>query len=94
MIKGAQKKMIVLRTHNSRMFEEAYFVMRHDAEDNQDVGDILGEANRIIEGSLEDWPSEKPKKNPLRHRVRCWLMFLAGVVCGGGIVGAIWWGLS
>lgn len=28
MLRGAQKQMIVIRTHDSRLFEEAYFVVR------------------------------------------------------------------
>jgi hypothetical protein len=28
MLKGAEKRMIVVRTRDSRMFEEAYFVVR------------------------------------------------------------------
>ncbi len=53
MLKGAHKQMIVVRTHDSRLFEEAYFVMRRGArsEDGDEL-DMLWEANRIIESSL------------------------------------------
>lgn len=56
MLRGSQKQMIVVRTRNSRMFEEAYFVMRRGADKGgADELDMLWEANRIIESSL---PSE------------------------------------
>ena len=52
MLKGAQKKMIVVRTKDSRLFEEAYFVMRKDTpESSRDSGDILWEANYPAPGT-------------------------------------------
>ncbi len=48
MIKGAQKRMIVVKTAGSKIFEEAYFVIRGDA--NSQSGDMVCEANKIIEG--------------------------------------------
>ncbi len=47
MIKGTQKKMIVLKTSDSALFEEAYFVVRHDGVAKGE--DMIAEANRIIE---------------------------------------------
>ncbi len=47
MIKGAQKRMIVVKTADSKLFEEAYFVMRGDM--NVSEGDMVSEANKIIE---------------------------------------------
>ena len=95
MMRGSQKKMIVVRTHNSRMFEEAHFVMRHNTEPNETPSDILKEANRIIEGHLRSCGQEKIAKEVTRRRRQKWLWFLAGAVCGGsgvgGFVGLIWW---
>ena len=54
MIKGAQKKMVVVRTRESRFFEEAYFVMRKDIPNAvRDSEDIVAEANRIIRQSTD-----------------------------------------
>ena len=54
MIKGAQKKMVVVRTRDSRFFEEAYFVMRRDIPPVcHDSGDIVAEANRIVRQSTD-----------------------------------------
>ena len=47
MIKGAQKRMIVVKTADSRVFEEAYFVMRSDMTASGE--DMVSEANKIIE---------------------------------------------
>ena len=53
MIRGAQKKMIVIRTHDSRVFEEAYFVIRRDTEISEGETDMLTEADRIIRHSTQ-----------------------------------------
>ena len=53
MLRGTQRHMIVVRTRNSPLFEEAYFVMRRGADKLEvDQPDMLWEANRIIENSL------------------------------------------
>ena len=90
MIRGAQKKMIVLRTHNSRLFEEAYFVMRHNADEGQQNHDILREANRILEGSLSGYGQERQAKERRRRRRERVILFLLGLFCGGGGVGLLW----
>ena len=47
MIKGAQKRMIVVKTADSAVFEEVYFVMRR--ESRAERLDMLAEANKIID---------------------------------------------
>ena len=51
MLKGAQKRMVVVKTQDSRIFEEAYFVMRTDSAATGE--DMVSEANRIIESCCE-----------------------------------------
>lgn len=86
MIKGAQKQMIVLRTGDSRYFDEAYFVLRREIQTHRGVkNDILREANRILEENrtaCETLPDGKPRRRLLRG----WLLFLAGLIIGGAIV--------
>lgn len=61
MLRGAQKQMIVIRTHNSRLFEEAYFVVRKPRAGRVACKeDMLWEANRIIERSLAAAPETAP----------------------------------
>ena len=63
MLRGAQKQMIVVRTRNSRVFEEAYFVVRRGKTMPPVCKeDMLWEANRIIERSLAASPS--PTREP------------------------------
>lgn len=94
MIRGAQKRMIVIRTHDSRVFEEAYFVMRRDSEMAVTDSDMLSEADRIIRRSAGGWrpQEEEPHKNhterPCLRRLG-WL--LAGFFLGSGGVGLLWW---
>ena len=77
MIKGARKQMIVVRTGNSRYFDEAYFVLREDAQrETRKSKDILGEANRILAEMAPD--VSYAQKKPTRQ----WLFFGIGGVCG------------
>ena len=51
MLKGRQRRMIVVRAPDSRLFEEAIFILRDDilqgkAEDNEDV---LRQARKVAE---------------------------------------------
>lgn len=80
MIKGAQKKMIVVKTEESSIFEEAYFVVRRQAEKTH--MDMLEEANKII----EDCRCEKSRKEKGRGfiRLRDIFMLCCGAVIGGG----------
>lgn len=88
MLKGAQKRMIVVRTTDSKLFEEAYFVMRQDAGlGGGDRPDLLAEANRILEGSRLH--SER-RHRPRRGILWCVLGFLGGAMLGGGGVGLLW----
>lgn len=77
MIKGARKQMIVVRTSRSRYFDEAYFVLREDAQkDKRKSKDILGEANRILAEMAPERSSNAQKPN------RQWLFFGIGGICG------------
>lgn len=83
MIKGAQKKMIVVRTGNSRYFETAYFVMKNETDAQQDRRDMLAEANAIIEGV----DAQPKKKESGRRSVGVLLrgfLFMSGLLLGSG----------
>ncbi len=99
MIRGAQKKMIVIRTHDSRVFEEAYFVMRKETEATVEDGDMLTEADRIIRRStagmtaaaIPDPERRESAGERRRQKMRGILWFFAGVLAGGGCVGFLLW---
>jgi hypothetical protein len=85
MLKGAQKKMIVIKTEDSSLFEEAYFVIRRGAEARG--GSIVEEANRIIESC---GCYDRKRKKPSRKEVVMWAAtFLGGSGIGGALVGII-----
>ena len=69
--------MIVVKTTDSRYFDEAYFVLRENVQkEKQKSTDILGEANRILAEMIPNpSASQKPKGNR-------WLFFAAGGICG------------
>ncbi len=85
MLKGAQKRMIVIKTADSKIFEEAYFVMRGDSPSTN--ADMVGEANRIIDSCTG-------KKRERSRILQCKLLFplctfLGGSFIGGGITFAV-----
>ena len=89
MLRGAKKNMIVVRTRDSRMFEEAYFVMRRDAGGSADETDMLWEANRILESTAHGGGRE-PSPKHASGRLRGALWFALGAISGGGITGLLW----
>lgn len=93
MLRGTKKNMIVIRTRESRVFEEAYFVMRRDrALTAVDEADMLWEANRILETALPA-AGGQPVPLPDRRRrgaLRGIFWFAMGLLSGGGITGLLW----
>ena len=95
MIRGAQKQMIVVRTHGSRVFEEACFVIRRGAvQADADEGDMLREANHIIETSLppaEHTPTDRRERGSGGARLVSRLVwFFSGFGVGMGLVAVLW----
>lgn len=94
MLRGAEKRMIVVRTRDSRLFEEAYFVVRPEAEGREsDSLDMLWEANRILDSSMaaakgREAVSSSP--SPRRGLLRGLVWFLMGLGTGGGIASLLW----
>lgn len=95
MIRGAEKRMIVVRTRDSRMFEEAYFVVRPEADrDGREEADMLWEANRILETSMATCRGEhagaSDRSLPRGGLLRSLMWFSLGLLTGGGGVGLLW----
>jgi hypothetical protein len=80
MIKGAQKKMIVIKTDDSTVFEEAYFVVRHSSTATR--GDMIAEAERRIDESGE-------KKAKRRKPVPLHLVLASLSIAFGGLIGSL-----
>ncbi len=81
MLKGAQKRMVVVKTQDSRIFEEAYFVIRPGTSASGE--DMVGEANKIIESCCEK-RRERAKRSRL-SAVFPLLLFIGGALLGSGI---------
>ena len=99
MLRGAEKRMIVVRTKDSRLFEEAYFVVRPEAGSRIDGEsdtrpDMLWEANRILESSLAGAKREKPlppsSSSAPFGLIRGLVWFLLGLLTGGGVASLLW----
>ena len=78
MVKGAQKQMIVVRTGNSRYFDEAYFVLRRNVKVPRGERDeMISEANRILQDC------DLSHRAPRRKIKRGIILFFSGLLCGG-----------
>ena len=82
MIKGVKKDVVFLKITGSRVFEEAYFILR-ESPDRPDSSDLAEEARKIIASNVlspENAFSGKTKRS--RTRLFCLISFAAGVIAG------------
>lgn len=96
-IKGCSRQMIVLNGTGSSIFEAAYFIVRADGRRQRSQGDMLREANRIVEESCFEGGQAGGERGGRamfgagrRGRTASVLLFAAGVLCGGGVTGLVW----
>ena len=81
MMKGCQRKMIMMPTRTSALFETAYFVLKEEAEARRpSESEMLCEAMRILE---ENSLSKKPQSFSRRHLI---CSFLYGLCLGALLV--------
>ena len=86
MIKGAQKQMIVLRTADSRYFDEAYFVLRRELPIQKGAsGEMLFEADRILREGTRNVGLDNKK------RTHGFLFFGVGFLLGCGAAALLCW---
>lgn len=85
MLKGAQKRMYVVKMGQDSPFEEAYFVLKRES-DVVDGKDMVSEAARIIRQSSEQESAKASEKRRVWQSVA---IFACGLVTGGGIAAAI-----
>ena len=90
MIKGIQRKMIIVKTDKSDVFETAYFVLRSDSDKNRgEALDMLSEANRIVNEG-ETGKKSKREKRKRFGRFAAFCFFLLGIVFGAGCSFLAW----
>lgn len=61
LLKGASRRVVVVKSRDSKFFEEAHFLLR-EAHEADALPDLLEEANRIVEQSRFPKPKRKNKR--------------------------------
>ena len=88
MIKGINKRVVMLKLEGNRVYESACFVVRRDVERRrEEERDMLKEANRIL--SEMELRGAK-KKGRFKRLMLCLIMLAVGAAIGIGLS----WGLS
>lgn len=77
MIGGCQRRMYYVRDTGSRLFREAYFVLREGAGVAAAEGDLAAEADRILR---ERFPGRRRRRIPGK-----WAVFAAGAIIGTAV---------
>ena len=76
MLRGCQKKVVFLKNTGSQVFEEAYFVIKHEFEAISEY-EIISEATKIANGCSE--PQKKARKGKWGFS---FFLFSLGFFCG------------
>ena len=75
-MRGCQKKVIYLKNTGSEVFDEAYFVLKSDTDiERRAAGDIIREANRIIDENIG-----KKKRINLKRYILPLAAFILGAI--------------
>lgn len=89
MIKGCQKRIIMINDTASDIFDQAYFIMKDDEVIKKaSKTDMIREANRIIDENLFGAYFSGAKRQGRRKYDR--IAFFLGALCGGAFVGMLW----
>ena len=89
-VRGTQRKMVVVKAQDSELFEEAYFILRKDLGHKQSASEdsMVLEANRIINKSV--FSRERDRHGGAGVTLKDFLFYVGGFVSGSGIVGLFW----
>ena len=80
--KGCEKRMIMIKSTGSDLFDEAYFILNNKGKRTLDRTDMVREANRIISRA---GLTEQTKTNYKGAIVQ----FIIGFLCGVGAMGIL-----
>lgn len=89
MLKGIQKRMIVIQTRPDSCFESAFFVLRNDLPQTLNDDAMLIEAQRIIAESDRSRKKQKQTKSA-KSFAAATLTLIIGIFCGAATVGILW----
>lgn len=79
-LKGTQKRMIAIKTNDSQLFEEAYFVLKANIDNSN--ADMVAEAEKIIRSRVSDRDKKKKGRFSSEKAVTAIGSFLLGAaVC-------------
>ncbi len=83
MIKGCNKRVIVMRETGNAMIEEAFFILKTESSGTGVTeGDIIRQANRILERSLADEKLCGLSRSASKYGKGGFTGFFSGVVIG------------
>jgi hypothetical protein len=82
MVKGISRRVIVVRSPDQRLFEQAIFLMKEDAleQDGVTAQQVVDEAMAVADSYLRQH-SPRQRRFRLLRQHKGWLWFLAGAVC-------------
>ncbi len=89
MLKGIQKRVIIIQTQQCSYFESAFFILRNDLPQTTNDDAMLIEAQRIIAESDRSRKKEKQKKSA-KNFATATLTLIIGIFCGAATVGILW----
>ena len=81
LVKGSNRQVIVVRSPDPRLFDEAIFLLRQDAPGRDDPEEFLRQARQAADGYVR---TDVP---PVRRGLPGPLIFLLGA----GLASALWW---
>ena len=84
MLKGYQRKLVMIRTGRSKIFESAFFILRSGSV-SLPQDEMVNEAKRLIEEC--NLPRKRAKKLSFKHVL---LSFFLGLLLGAVALGAMW----
>lgn len=81
-MRGCERRVLYLKNCESKLFDEAYFVLRKNTDTPPCANDMLEEATRIIRAETTSLRAPRKKKSALS---RSFLPFLAGIAVSATI---------
>ena len=91
MIKGCNKRVIVMKETGNAMIEEAFFILRPESGKSISEDDIIKQANRILEKSVYNesfshLPMNVAERKGRSGRIACfWSGLILGAVITAGL---------
>ncbi|MDD6308893.1 MAG: hypothetical protein PUB07_06050 [Clostridia bacterium] len=77
------KKVFVLKNFKSPYIEQAIFILREDTAPNAPLSDAVAEAERIVEGFLEN---KQGRQQQEKHRFFHWTAVLGSLLIAVGLI--------